>query len=298
MFFYSDTYVVPLPENHRFPMRKYALLREQLIYEGVAGESDFNCALPASRELILCAHTPEYWQKVNDLALAPHEERKLGFPQSRELTLRSRASVGGTWQASQWALEKGLAICLAGGTHHAFPDRGEGFCVFNDAGCVGKMLLQQCKVGRVLIVDLDVHQGNGNAAIFADDDRVFTLSFHCKDNYPLRKEHSSLDVEFPAGTGDGTYLAALYEILPSVMAKFRPHLVYYIAGMDVLAGDRLGKFAMTLEGVKKRDRFVIETIYRRNVPLVIVMGGGYPRNLNDLLRAYVEAYRYAIGLYY
>jgi acetoin utilization deacetylase AcuC-like enzyme len=297
VFFYSDVYTVPLPENHRFPMRKYALLREQLVYEGVADESDFTLALPAPDGLILAAHTREYWEKARALGLSPQEERRLGFPQSPELVLRSRASVGGTFQASLRALEKGLGVTLAGGTHHAFADRGEGFCLFNDVGCAAISLLAAEQVNKVMVVDLDVHQGNGNAAVFADEPRVFTLSLHCKDNYPLHKERSSLDVEFPAYTGDGPYLSALYDVLPRILRNFNPDLVYYIAGMDVLAHDRLGKFSLSLEGVKRRDRFVVQAVHRINKPLVIVMGGGYPKNLNDLLRAYVEAYRYALGLY-
>ncbi len=279
-------------------MRKYALLREQLMYEGVADENDFILAQPASRELILAAHTPEYWDKVCTLALSPQEERRLGFPQSPELVVRSRASVGGTWQASIFALKNGLAVTLAGGTHHAFADRGEGFCVFNDIGCTAKHLLATGKVNKVLVVDLDVHQGNGNAAIFADEPRVFTLSFHCKDNYPLKKERSSLDVEFPAFTRDNAYLTTLQDVLPPILTTFNPDLVYYIAGMDVMDGDRLGKFSLSLEGVKQRDKFVIQSVHRRNKPMVVVMGGGYPQNLNDLLRAYVEAYRFAASLYY
>jgi acetoin utilization deacetylase AcuC-like enzyme len=297
LFVYSDVYEVPLPENHRFPMRKYALLREQLVYEGVATPDDFVLAQPAPPELILHAHTRAYWEKVIGLALSPQEERRLGFPQSPQLVVRSRTSVGGTLQAAERALRHGLGITLAGGTHHAYADRGEGFCVFNDLACVSLFLLNCDRVRKILVVDLDVHQGNGNAALFARDERVFTLSFHCKDNYPLKKERSSLDVEFPAFTGDRPYLSTLEKVLPGVLDSFKPHLVFYIAGMDVLAGDRLGKFSLTLDGVRRRDECVIRNVHQRNIPLVIVMGGGYPQNLNDLLRAYVDAYRFAVGLY-
>jgi acetoin utilization deacetylase AcuC-like enzyme len=261
----------PLPPGHRFPMTKYALLADRLRADGWTVAP----APLAAAEDLARAHTADYLDAVDRCALDPQAERRLGFPQSPELVRRSKASVGGTVAAARWAVARGFGVALAGGTHHAFADRGEGFCVYNDLVVAARTLLDERAVARVLVVDLDVHQGNGTAAMCAGDDRVATFSMHGARNYPFVKMVSDVDVPLPDGTDDAAYLAALARTLPPLLAAVDPDLVLYQAGVDVLAGDRFGRMALSEAGVVARDRMVAALCRTAGVPLATTLGGGY-----------------------
>ncbi len=289
--FYADYCPVPLPPKHRFPMEKYALLREQLVYEGLISSAQLYRPELITDDIIELTLTPAYWQKIQTLRLTPAEERKLGFPQSKALVVRSLTAASGTFQAAMAALSSGLGCNLAGGTHHGFADRGEGFCVLNDVAISANWLLTQQKIKRALVIDLDVHQGNGTARIFAHNPQVFTFSMHGKHNYPLHKETSDLDIELPGGTKDEAYLAELKQVLPYLIAYQMPDIIYYIAGADVIAGDKLGKLALTKEGCYQRDKLVIEAAYNNKIPLVVVLGGGYADPIKDTIAVHTNTYR-------
>jgi acetoin utilization deacetylase AcuC-like enzyme len=288
--FYCDHFVLPLPAGHRFPMRKYALLRERL-----AGDPHIRLEVPAAAtdEALLRAHTPDYVRAVVTGSLEPGAIRRLGFPWSPALVERSRRSVGGTLAACRAALVDGSSANLAGGTHHAFPDRGEGFCVFNDTAVAARTLLaERPDLRRIAIVDLDVHQGDGTAAIFRDDDRVFTLSVHGAHNYPFRKQRSDLDLALPDGTRDDAYLDAVARGLDAALAT-GPDLAIYVAGADPYEGDKLGRLAVSLEGLARRDRLVGEACRREGVPLAVVMAGGYARHVDDTVSVHAQTVREA-----
>lgn len=284
---YTENVVeLALPPGHRFPIAKYDMLVEAL--EARYAEHLF-LAAPASREDLELAHDPLYVDAVVRGTLDEGRIRRLGFPWSESLVRRTFRSVGGTLAALAWALETGSAGHLAGGTHHAFRDRGEGFCTFNDLAVAVYVARRDHGVRRVAIVDLDVHQGNGTASIFAGDDDVFTLSLHGGRNYPFHKERSSLDVELHDGCDDGAYLAALVPALEAV-AAFRPDLVLYQAGVDVLEGDRLGRLRVTLEGLAQRDRLVFSLVRRLGVPVVVTLGGGYHREIGRTVAAHRQVF--------
>jgi acetoin utilization deacetylase AcuC-like enzyme len=269
---FSPSHVtVPLPEGHRFPMSKYQALVEKLGSLGWRIEK----APRATLEDLQLVHTAVYLQKCFDLSLTPQEERKLGLPQSPELLERSLCSVGGTLAAMNHALQYGYGINLAGGTHHAFADRGEGFCVFNDLAIASRKALLERRAKKILIVDLDVHQGNGTAKIFEDEPDVFTLSVHGERNYPFVKEKSDLDIGLPDGTTDEGYLEMLEQHLPKLFASFEPDLVFLQGGVDVLAEDRYGRMKLTKKGVAARDSLVYNLCFENSIPLVYTMGGGY-----------------------
>lgn len=274
---------VPLPEGHRFPMGKYALLSEALTKLGWQIEK----APRATLEDLQRVHTSQYIQKWFDLSLTPQEERKLGLPQSKELLERSVASVGGTVAAMLQAFERGYGINLAGGTHHAFAERGEGFCVFNDLAVASCKATAEGLAKKILIVDLDVHQGNGTAKIFEDEPNVFTLSIHGERNYPFQKEKSDLDIGLPDGTTDERYLEILDEQLPKLFESFAPDLVFLQAGVDVLAEDRFGRMNLTKEGVAERDGMVYKLCFDNAIPLVYTMGGGYQKEIEKIVEAHV-----------
>ena len=275
--FYCDHFVLPLPEGHRFPMRKYALLRER-----VAGDPRVRLEVPpaARDEELLRVHTRDYLDAVVSGSLQPGAVRRMGFPWSPALVERSRRSVGGTLAASRAALDEGWAANLAGGTHHAFADRGEGFCVFNDVAVAARAVLAEGRVRQVAVLDLDVHQGNGTAAIFRHDPGVFTLSVHGAHNFPFRKEEGDLDVALADGTGDDAYLAAVDTGL-AVALQGDPGLAFYVAGADPYEGDTLGRLAVTRQGLAERDRLVYDHCHRRGIPLAVVMSGGYARRIED-----------------
>lgn len=289
----SAHYTLALPAGHRFPIAKYALIQAQLLWQGVAAPADFYEPGLCAEADVLRVHTRAYWQRVRDLQLSPAEVRRLGLPQSPQLVRRSLSSSAGTLQAARHALAEGISLNLAGGTHHAFADRGEGFCVLNDQAIAAAHLLAQGLARRVLIVDLDVHQGDGTARIFRDEPRVFTFSMHAGANYPLRKEQSDLDLALPLGTADAAYLQLLHQTLPPLLARVRPDFVFYQAGVDVLATDKLGKLALTLAGCRQRDELVLGECWRRQLPVAVSMGGGYSERLADIVDAHCNTFRVA-----
>jgi acetoin utilization deacetylase AcuC-like enzyme len=274
-------------------MAKYRLLREALVGDGTLRPEELVPAEPAPREALARVHTARWLEVVFAGSLSEAETRRLGFPWSEALVLRSRAAVGGTCAAARAALNDGFAGNLAGGTHHAFPDHGEGFCVFNDIAVSIRALQAEGAIARAAVVDLDVHQGNGTAAVFAGDPSVFTFSMHGEHNFPFRKQRSSLDVGLPDGTGDAPYLDALVWHLPRLLDATRPDLIYYQAGVDPLAEDTLGRLALTAAGLEARDRFVLEAAWRRGIPLVATLGGGYAHPLVHSLEAHLGTYRAA-----
>jgi acetoin utilization deacetylase AcuC-like enzyme len=273
---------VPLPEGHRFPMSKYKALVEKLELLGWQIEK----APIATLEELRLVHTEEYVQKCFDLSLTPQEERKLGLPQSVELLERSVCSVGGTLAAMQHAFEHGYGVNLAGGTHHSFTDRGEGFCVFNDLAIASRKAIMEESARKILIVDLDVHQGNGTAKIFEDEANVFTLSVHGERNYPFIKEKSDLDIGLADGVDDALYLETLANYLPTIFDSFTPDLVFLQAGVDVLAEDRYGRMKLTKEGVAARDSLVYKLCFDNSIPLVYTMGGGYQQEIENIVQAH------------
>ena len=296
-FAFSDHYTLALPAGHRFPMAKYELLRGQLLWHGLAEPADFFDPGLCAEEDILRVHTLEYWHKVRDLNLNAGEVRRLGLPQSPQLVRRSRAGAAGTLHSARNALRDGVGLNLAGGTHHAFADRGEGFCVFNDLAISAQHLLVQGLAKQVLVVDLDVHQGDGTAAICRDEPRIFTFSMHAGANYPLRKEQSDLDVALPLGMQDAGYLQLLADTLPPLLARVQPDFVFYQAGVDVLATDKLGKLALTPTGCLARDEYVLGLCHARQIPTVVTIGGGYSDRVADIVDAHCNTFRAALALW-
>jgi acetoin utilization deacetylase AcuC-like enzyme len=284
----SDHFEVPLPEGHPFPMPKYRALRERLLAEGVVVPTRSE---EAPLAWLNAAHDPQYVARAISGALSPDEVRRLGLPWSPALVSRARAAVYGSVRAAEAALEDGVAGNLAGGTHHAFYDRGEGYCVFNDIAVALAVL--GGRVARPFVVDLDVHQGNGTAAMCAGDTSVFTFSMHARTNYPLRKEQSSLDVELEDGTDDGTYLGLLDRHLPAALDRHAPDFVFYQAGVDALRFDRLGRLGLTHEGLAQRDERVFAWCEARRVPVVVLLGGGYGRPLEETVEAHANVFRAA-----
>lgn len=295
--FYSDTFVLPLPDGHRFPMRKYSRLREILLEDGILAADDLAVAPAASLDDLRLAHTAEYVDAVVTGSLPADVQRRIGFPWSAGMVERSRRSVGATIAAARLAVSDGVAANLAGGTHHAFADRGEGYCVFNDVAVGSRVLLREGHVGKVVVIDCDVHQGNGTAAIFHDDSSVFTVSLHGARNFPFRKEVSDLDVTFEDGVGDSEYLAALRTHVPRVLDAEQPDLVFYLAGADPYEGDRLGRLKLTIDGLRERDRFVFDCCHERRVPVSIAMAGGYAADVEDIARIHSNTIREAVALH-
>ncbi len=293
----SDRYTLPLPAGHRFPIAKYGLIREQLLWQGVAAPEDFYDPGFCPEEDILRVHSVAYWHKVRDQQLSPAEVRRLGLPQSPELTRRSLSSSAGTLQSAKRALRDGVGLNLAGGTHHAFAERGEGFCVLNDVAIAAAHLLHHGLARQILVVDVDVHQGDGTASIFRDEPRVFTFSMHAGANYPLRKEQSDLDVALALGTGDAEYLRILRETLPRLLREVQPDFVFYLAGVDVLATDKLGKLALTQTGCRQRDEYVLALCHQHQLPVAVSMGGGYSERLADIVDAHCNTFRVAFELW-
>ena len=272
---YSIDYEVALPPGHPFPMSKYPLIKAQLISEGIIAPADIVAPEPLDGATLELVHTPEYLNKLGHAGLSAKEIRRLGLPWSDALWRRSRFAAAGTLLAARSALQDGLAANLAGGTHHAFADHAEGFCVLNDVAIAVAKLRAEGAIAKAAIIDLDVHQGNGTAAIFEGEEDVFTFSMHGERNYPSVKMRSNLDVPLRDGAGDDEYLGKLEQHLPDVIELSQADIAFYLAGVDVAAGDRYGRLALTEEGIRKRDRMVIEAVRRRGVPLAIVLAGGY-----------------------
>lgn len=279
--FYSDRFVLPLPAGHRFPMDKYARLRHRL----AEARPDIELLEPeaASDGVLALAHEPDWITRLSEGRLTAAETRAIGFPWSPQMVERSRRSVGATVGACRAAIENGAAANLAGGTHHAYADRGEGFCCFNDVAVAARLMQAERRARRVAIVDLDVHQGNGTASILARDASVFTLSLHGEHNYPFRKEASDLDVSLPDGTGDAAYLEALDGALEQLAARFEADLLIFLAGADVYRGDRLGRLALTKAGIAERDARVFAFARRHGLPVAATMAGGYCPTVEDIV---------------
>jgi acetoin utilization deacetylase AcuC-like enzyme len=294
---FSSLYAHPLPAGHRFPMIKYELLAEQLVYEGSFNPGDFIEPEPIPKDLLALTHSPEWIQKLNTGTLSRQEERRTGFPFSYELLRREEIITGGTLQLALYALENGCGGNIAGGTHHAYRSHGEGFCLYNDIAVAANALLLQKKVKQILIVDLDVHQGNGTASIFQQEKRVFTFSMHGKNNFPLHKERSDLDIELEDGTGDASYLRILENRLTILFEQVQPDFVFYLSGADVLATDKLGRLGLTPEGCRQRDKIVISRCSEAGLPIVAAMGGGYSEDIRLITEAHAHTFR-LLGEYY
>lgn len=279
-------------------MAKYDLLPEQLLYEGTITTSNLFEPEPLPEPFILDTHDTEYWHRLKHLQLTPSEIRKTGFPLSHELVNREVVIMNGTLQAALFALQYGVGMNIAGGTHHAFTDRGEGFCLLNDIAIAANYLLKYKGINRILVVDLDVHQGNGTAQIFEHEPRVFTFSMHGGHNYPFHKEKSDLDVPLAEGTDDKTYLHLLKHHLPRLLDEHEPEFVFFQSGVDVLATDKLGKLGMSIAGCKERDRTVLELCHRNNLPVAISMGGGYSRQIAHIVEAHANTFRLAQQVYF
>jgi acetoin utilization deacetylase AcuC-like enzyme len=279
-------------------MLKYELIQEQLLYEGTCTEANFFSPAPVDDRWVLGVHTPEYVQALKTGTVDPAMMRRIGFPLTPELIEREWIITQGTIDGTQIAKRDGVSMNVAGGTHHAFPDRGEGFCMLNDVGVAAHYLLETGQAVKILVIDLDVHQGNGTAVMFRQEPRVFTFSMHGKDNYPLKKEQSDLDVELPTGTADDAYLNLLYDTLPGLIQRVQPDFLFYVSGVDILASDRLGKLAVSRDGCKTRDTFVFEQAVKHNLPIVVSMGGGYSPRLTDIVEAHCNTFRLATNMFF
>lgn len=291
-------YKHPLPENHKFPMIKYDLLKENLINQNIIDESDIITPKPLDEEILLLTHNIDYWTKLKNLELTPKEIRVTGFPQEASIIKRELLIMQGTIDCSVAALEDGIGFNIAGGTHHSFSYKGEGFCLLNDMAIATNYLLKNKLSKKVLIVDLDVHQGNGTAEIFVNktskfNKNVFTFSMHGKNNYPLNKEISDLDIELMDKTNDNEYLNLLIENLNKVVNKFKPDFIQYQAGVDILETDKFGKLCITQNGCKNRDEVVFLVAEKHQIPISVNMGGGYSPNINDILEAHTNTFRLA-----
>ena len=288
---YHPIYNHPVPDNHRFPMQKYALLPQQLLHEGIAEPTDFHTPSKVSLETLCLAHTPDYVHKFVHLQLSHKEALPIGFVQNQQLVDRELTLVQGTIEAALWALRTAeVGFNIAGGTHHAFSDRGEGFCMLNDQAVAAAYLLAHTTVKKVLIIDLDVHQGNGTAEIFRYDPRVFTFSMHAEGNYPFVKEQSDRDIALPTGTSDVAYLSILTSVLPEIITAHQPDFVFYQSGVDVLSSDKLGKLSLSVQGCADRDRFVFNLCRQYHLPVQCSMGGGYSPQLSAILRAHTNTF--------
>jgi acetoin utilization deacetylase AcuC-like enzyme len=294
---FDPIYAHPLPEGHRFPMLKYELIPQQLLYEGTISEEALFSPLPCKDETVLLTHGKDYVTRLKEQTLSAQEQRRIGFPQSPQLTLREFIITQGTIDCCQYAFENGVAMNVAGGTHHAFRDKGEGFCILNDFAVAANYLLQQKLAKRILIIDLDVHQGNGRAKIFENEERVFTFSMHGKNNYPFIKEKSDLDVELPDGINDKDYLQKLTAVLPQLVKQTQPDFVFYLSGVDILETDKFGKLKLTMQGCKQRDETVFTLLKEAGLPCVVAMGGGYSPQVKTIVEAHCNTFRLAKGIY-
>jgi len=294
MIAFHPNYVHPLPENHRFPMEKYDLLPKQLLHEGTVQHLDFFEPNLLNEENLLQVHCPNYWKRLINLELSDREQRVSGFKHSKELIEREITIMEGTRMAAQLALTTKIGFNIAGGTHHAFFDRGEGFCLLNDQVIAARWLLNNSKIEKILIIDLDVHQGNGTASLLENEDRIFTFSMHGENNYPMQKETSGLDVPLKDGISNKEYTYMLERSLDLILSKFNPDFTFYQCGVDILETDKLGKLGITMGGCADRDRIVFQTARQLNTPIVCTMGGGYSPQIKHIVEAHANTFR--IGL--
>jgi acetoin utilization deacetylase AcuC-like enzyme len=294
---YDPIYAHPLPEGHRFPMTKYELIPGQLTYEGTITNENIFSPSPCPDEIVCWTHSKEYLLKLKNQKLSAQEQRRIGFPQSPQLTKRELIITQGTIDCCYFAMENGVSLNVAGGTHHAFADRGEGFCLLNDFSVAANYLLRKNLAEKILIIDLDVHQGNGTAALFSKEPRVFTFSMHGKNNYPFHKEKSDLDIGLNDGTDSQTYLEILQKNLPEIVDNVNPDFIFFLSGVDILETDKFGKLKVTMEGCRKRDECVFTLAKKKNIPCVVAMGGGYSPDIKMIVEAHCNTFRLAKDIY-
>ena len=295
---FNSNYIYPLEENHRFPMIKYELIPEQLIRENTCVDENFFSPGKIDSKIVLKTHQKEYFKRFTSLQLSKKEIREIGFPLSQKLVDRELQIAQGTVSGVNYSLKNGISMNIAGGTHHAFYDRGEAFCMLNDQAIAANYIIQEGLFKKILIIDLDVHQGNGTASLFNSNPNVYTLSFHGKKNYPFRKEKSDLDVEFDDNTNDSEYLKVLKETIPKVIDQFQPEFIFYLSGVDVLENDKLGRLSLTLNGCKERDKFILQTCKDNSIPLQVSMGGGYSIVLKNIIEAHSNTFRLAQEIFF
>jgi acetoin utilization deacetylase AcuC-like enzyme len=295
---FHPIYKHPLPEKHRFPMLKYDLLPQQLLHEGTcSSENFFEPDIPNDKHIV-AVHDPEYFYDLLNIKIPPKEARKIGFPLTEDLVERERIIADGTLKACEFAMQFGTAMNIAGGTHHAYTNKGEAFCMLNDQAIGARYLQSKGLAKKILIVDLDVHQGNGTAEIFQNDTTVFTFSMHGASNYPFKKEVSDLDIPLAKNTDDETYLSLLKKTLPILIAQEQPDFIFYLCGVDILASDKLGTLGMTTAGCKERDRFVLQTCKNLNIPVQCSMGGGYSPDIKVIVDAHANTFRLAQEIFF
>jgi acetoin utilization deacetylase AcuC-like enzyme len=294
---FSPIYCHKLPEGHRFPMLKYELIPEQLLHEGTITQENLFAPNKCDAIDVLRTHDLDYYNKLISQQLSPSEQRKIGFPQSPALIERELVITRGTIDCALFALEHGCALNIAGGTHHAFAERGEGFCLLNDMAVASDYLLHKNLVTKILVIDLDVHQGNGTAKLMENEPRVFTFSMHGKNNYPFHKEQSDLDIPLPDGISGQEYLEILEKTLPMLLETVQPNFIFYLSGVDILSTDKFGKFNISIDECKRRDELVLKMAYDNKIPIAIAMGGGYSPDINDILQAHCNTFRIAANLF-
>ena len=295
---FHPIYKHPLPEGHRFPMEKYELLPQQLLHEGTCSEDNFFKPERPNDKYILAVHEPEYYYDLLNITLDQRAARKIGFPLSEVLVERERLITDGTLKATKYALQNGIAMNIAGGTHHAYTNRGEAFCMLNDQAIGARYLQAKGLSKKILIVDLDVHQGNGTAEIFKNDKSVYTFSMHGKSNYPFKKEQSDLDIALDNDINDKDYLKILKSTLPRIIYMQNPDFIFYLCGVDVIASDKLGKLGMTIDGCKERDRFVLQQCKNNSIPIMCSMGGGYSPDIKTIVDAHANTFRLAQEIFF
>jgi len=294
---FHPIYKHPLPEGHRFPMLKYELLPQQLLYEGIVSESDFFSPDLPDLKYVLAIHTKEYVDDLLNLTLDPRKARKIGFPLSSELVERELRIANGTILGTEKALQTGIAFNIAGGTHHAYSDHGEAFCLLNDQAIGAQYLLDEKLASKILIIDLDVHQGNGTAEIFQNNPHVFTFSVHGKSNYPFKKEISDLDIALPDNASDDEYLKIVSEFVPKLIEQEKPDFIFYLSGVDILDSDKLGKLGCSIDACKKRDEIVFSNCRKFEIPVQCSMGGGYSPEIKIIIEAHANTYRVAKDIF-
>jgi acetoin utilization deacetylase AcuC-like enzyme len=294
---FDKIYAHPLPKGHRFPMLKYELIPAQLLHEGTITLDNLFTPQPCPEEVVLWTHDKIYFDKLIHQTLSASEQRRIGFPQSPQLTLRELIITQGTLDCCHYAMRYGVALNIAGGTHHAYADRGEGFCLLNDMAVSANYLLNKDLAKQILIIDLDVHQGNGTAKLFQHESRVFTFSMHGEHNYPFLKEQSDLDIPLKDGTDEVTYLSILSEELPALVKKIQPDFAFFLSGVDILVTDKYGKLKITPDGCKQRDKIVFSQLKQEHIPVAVAMGGGYSPDIRSIVEAHCNTFRMAINLY-
>ena len=295
---FNPIYKHPLEVGHRFPMEKYELLPEQLIRNNICNKSNFFSPTPIERSQVLSTHCKTYYDQLVNLSLSKLDKRLIGFPLSKDLVMRERVIANGTIQNTHFAMEYGVSMNIAGGTHHAYRSKPGAFCMLNDQAIAANYLIENKLSSRVMIIDLDVHQGDGTASIFQDQDTVFTISYHGKKNYPFKKQKSDFDLAFDDDTNDDFYLESLVNNIPKLVESFKPDFIFYLAGVDVLKNDKLGRLGLSIEGCKKRDQFILELCKKNNLPVQISMGGGYSIHLKDIINAHSNTFELAQKIFF